>query len=66
MDIHSSINTHPNKRVRNLFDKMISSNNLDKRMDLCDELINELEDTELPDGIDYDELVDELKDFAIG
>ena len=43
MNIVTKIKSYKIKEINQLLNKMLSSNNLDKRMDYCDELLSELE-----------------------
>jgi len=62
MNIVTKIKSYKIKEVNQLLNKMLSSNNLDKRMDYCDELLSELE----MNDIDISEIEDDIKDLAIG
>ena len=62
MNIITKIKSYKIKEVNQLLNKMLSSNNLDKRMDYCDELLSELE----MNDIDISEIEDDIKDLAIG
>ena len=58
MDIYEFIETCSDE-VKDLFDEMLSSNDLDERMDLCDEIISLL-------NTEDDDIIEELKDLVIG
>jgi hypothetical protein len=62
MNIVTKIKSYKIKEINQLLNKMLSSNNLDKRMDYCDELLSELE----MNDIDISEIEDDIKDLAIG
>lgn len=66
MNVFEIIEKLDNKKVSKKFDKMIESNNLDKRIELCDEIITELSYLEHEEGFNWDEFVDELKSICIG
>lgn len=66
MNVFEIIENLNNKRVSKKFDNMINSNNLDKRMELCDEIISELSYLEEDEEFEWDEFVEELKNVCIG
>jgi hypothetical protein len=61
MNIITKIKSYKIKEVNQLLNKMLSSNNLDKRMEYCDELLSELE----MNDIDISEIEDDIKDLVI-
>jgi hypothetical protein len=62
MDITNKLKNYKIKEVNKLLEKLAYTNNLDKRMDICDDILMELEEND----IDTFDIEDDVKDLAIG
>lgn len=61
MGVIEKIESFKIPEVNRLLDKMFTSNNLDRRMEICNRILTELEYS----GIDIDDIEDDLKEICI-
>lgn len=61
MHITKVINSYGIKEADAILDKIFESDNINERMELCDELIDEL----LFNDIEVDDIEDDIKDLAL-
>ena len=78
MNVFNFFQTINDEEIKSLFNQMIESDDLDDRMNICNEIISYLwylEDEEeqhypeglvLPDDFSWDDFQDKLKDICIG
>jgi hypothetical protein len=65
MDITERLESFSSELINSKLEELATCNNLDKRMSICDEIIDELQVYVEEDDDEYDELVDQIKDLAI-